>query len=183
MCKKVNGPQPMQLPTYPCTKCDDVAICTSCKTCTRWVAWNQAISKLGTEYVATRMNEAEKAERRAAARGIEECPCNECAGMPCLQEADGKGSCFAYCAWKVGVGVELPDMLDTAVDILRARVAWYREAYQAGCLEGSEDGSRPLDFYTAYVVYDTVLEIVEAVANGDQGTLMHYEEMEESDNG
>lgn len=134
-----------------------------------------------TEYVAQQV--AEKTEARAAARGIVECPCNQCAGMPCLQEADGKGSCFAYCAWKVGVGAKLPDMLDTAVDILRARVAWYREAYQAGALEGSEDGSRPLDYYTAYAVYDTVREIVEAVANGDQGTLAHYEEMEETDNG
>lgn len=80
------------IPVYPCTRCPHKMDCDLLETprrCQAWMQWNKALSTLGEKCIAEKT-----------------CPCNQCPNPVCVNEPDGKGSCFAYCAWKVGLDPE-----------------------------------------------------------------------------
>lgn len=142
------------LPAYPCTGCThktDMRT-SELQRCAAWSAWNKALSAVGTEYVAERL--VEKQSERV-------CPCLECANQVCEHEPDGKGSCFAYCAWKVrddSTQRRRDQCLLLALQLLRARAGDYYTTWNEHRHEDS--GRGPLDCYTAYTIYDTCASIL-----------------------
>lgn len=182
----MNDKKMLDLPPYPCTTCLYKTACGDLEhpqSCPFWQRWNQVVTAYGEAYVASvkagamreviGLIESRTAEIKQTSSPATQCPCSACPNQVCLQEPDGHGACFAYCAWKVGIEPELPDRLNMVATILRRRAVEYKQGYEAALPEESHVG--PLDSYTAYTIYDTAADMLTAALEGNDQALSRYD--------
>lgn len=164
----MNDKNLLNLPTYPCTGCTHKTDrCVSePQHCSAWSAWNKALTEVGVAaaqaiYATSDRDALHDYEERAYEAYLHDCPCCACPNQVCEYEPDGRGSCFAYCAWKVGADKtqrRRDQCLQLALQLLRARAGDYYKTWNVHRRKDVERG--PLDSYTAYTIYDTCASIL-----------------------
>lgn len=164
----MNDKNLLDLPEYPCTRCEhktDRCI-SEPKHCPTWSAWNKALTEVGVAaaqaiYATSDRDALHDHEERDYAAEMRRCPCLECASQICGYDPDGKGSCYAWCMWKVKddeTQRRRDQCLQLALQLLRARAGDYYKTWNEHRRKDVERG--PLDCYTAYTIYDTCASIL-----------------------
>lgn len=178
----MNDKNLLNLPEYPCTRCEhktDRCI-SEPKHCTAWTAWDKALTEVGVAaaqaiYATSDRDALHDYEERAYEAYLHDCPCCACPNQVCEGEPDGRGSCFAYCAWKVGADKtqrRVDPCLLLTLQLLRARAGEYYQTWRAALPGDSHDG--PLDTYTAYYIYDAAASIIAEALDGNYEVLQQF---------